>query len=236
LRPLLPAGLDCATVRFVSDDLELLRAWGEGDDQAGSVLVRRHFDTIARFFETKVEDNAADLIQRTFLACVRARDRAHEIEGFKAYLLAIARRQLMEHLRTKYRHAEHFQPLMVSVHDLGQTPSQAVAARQEGRLLLRALQRLPIEMQMTVELHYWEHLTEPQIAHVLDIPRGTVKSRLFRARELLREHIERLASSASLAESTLGGLDRWARELRDVIGTPSTPPDEGGDKSSGQKQ
>lgn len=220
----------------MSDDLELLRAWGEGDDQAGGVLVRRHFDTIARFFETKVEDNAADLIQRTFLACVRARDRAHEIDGFKAFLLTIARRQLIDHLRGKYRHAQHFEPLMVSVHDLGQTPSQAVAAREEGRLLLRALQRLPVEMQMTVELHYWEHLTEPQIAEVLEIPRGTVKSRLFRARELLREHIERLASSPSLAESTLGGLDRWAEELRDVIGTPDTPPAEDGGKGSGQKQ
>lgn len=220
----------------MSDDLELLRAWGEGDDEAGSVLVRRHFDTIARFFETKVEGDAADLIQRTFLACVRARDRAHEIEGFKAFLLTIARRQLFDHLRGKYRQAQRFEPLLVSVHDLGQTPSQAVAARQEGRLLLRALQRLPVEMQMTVELHYWEHLTEPQIAHVLEIPRGTVKSRLSRARELLRQHIERLASSPALAESTLGGIDRWARELRDVIGTPGTSSEEQGGTGSGQKQ
>ena len=52
---------------------------------------------------------------------------------------------------------------------------------------------------------------------MLEIPPGTVKSRLFRGRELLRGHLEELASSPQLLESTLGGLDRWARSLKDAI-------------------
>lgn len=210
----------------VADDLELLRAWGDGDDAAGNELVRRHFDALVRFFATKAEAVTADLVQRTFLASLRARDRAAEIGNYRAYVLGIARRQLYDHFRDKYRRDDRFEPLMTSVDDLGLSPSEAAAGRQEQRLLMRALQRLPLEMQITVELHYWEQLDEREIAGVLEIPRGTVKSRLSRARQLLRGHIERLAANASLAESTFGGLDRWARELRDAVGAAATDDDQ----------
>jgi RNA polymerase sigma-70 factor (ECF subfamily) len=207
----------------VDGDLELLRAWGDGDRAAGNELVRRHFDSVARFFQTKADQFAADLIQRTFLACVKARDRANEIDSFKAYLLGIARRQLLEHFRRCYREDKRLEHLETSVHDLGQSPSQAAAMREEQRLLLTALQRLPIGIQMAVELFYWEQLSEREIAHVLDIPRGTVKSRLFRGRELLRQHISELASSKGLMESTLRGLEGWAQALRDEMPKPPAP-------------
>jgi hypothetical protein len=54
-------------------DLALLEAWRGGDDVAGNRLVRRHFSTISRFFRNKVPDQRADLMQRTFLACVESR-------------------------------------------------------------------------------------------------------------------------------------------------------------------
>jgi RNA polymerase sigma-70 factor (ECF subfamily) len=201
----------------VTDD-ELLRAWAEGDETAGNQLVRRHFATVARFFQSKVDNAATDLIQRTFLGCLRARERVDRIESFRAYVLGIARRQLLEYLRQTHREAHKLELMELSVHDLGVTPSEVAAMREEQRLLLSALQRLPLEIQMAVELFYWEQLPEKEIALVLDIPQGTVKSRLSRGRELLRKHLGELAGSPAQLESTMKGLESWARAVRGGIG------------------
>lgn len=206
-------------------DHELLQAWGEGDAAAGNQLVRRHFDSVARFFRGKVDEGAADLIQRTFLGCLEARHRIADVASFRAYLLGIARHQLMEHLRKRHREEQRLRRMEISLHDLGETPTRAIAMREEQKVLLAALRRLPLGIQMALELSYWEQLSEKEIASVLDIPQGTVKSRLFRGREMLRTHIAELAQSPALLESTLAGLDRWARSLRDAMSDPpSSPP------------
>lgn len=204
----------------MGDDLELLRAWSEGDQAAGNQLVRRHFDSVARFFQSKVDAPAtvADLIQRTFLGCVRARERADAITSFRAYALGVARRQLLEHFRQHHREAKRLELLETSVHELGESPSQVAALREEQKFLLAALQRLPLEIQMAVELHYWEQLPEREIAEVLEIPQGTVKSRLSRGRELLRKHVGDVVATPQQLESTMQGLETWARSLRRTMG------------------
>lgn len=108
-----------------------------------------------------------------------------------------------------------------SGHELGETPSQVVAMREEQRFLLVALQRLPLEIQMAVELHYWEQVPEREIAEVLEIPQGTVKSRLFRGRELLRKHLGDVIATPEQLESTMHGLETWARSLRRSMGRSS---------------
>jgi RNA polymerase sigma factor (sigma-70 family) len=208
------------TVDIVLDDLELLRAWGEGDKAAGNQLLRRHFDSVARFFQSKIDAPAviADLIQRTFLGCVRAKDRVESIASFRAYVLGIARHQLLEHFRQHHREAQRLELLEASVHELGETPSQIAALREEQRFLLAALRRLPLEIQMAVELFYWEQLPEREIAEVLEIPQGTVKSRLSRGRELLRKHLGDVAATPEQLTSTMQGLETWARALRKAMG------------------
>jgi len=212
----------------MAEDLELLRAWAEGDATAGNQLVRRHFDSVARFFQSKVDTAATDLVQRTFLGCLAARERAAHIVSFRAYVLGIARRQLLEYFRQRHREAHRRELLELSVSELGETPSAIAAMRQEQRFLLEALRRLPLEIQMAVELHYWEQLPEKEIAAVLDIPPGTVKSRLFRGRELLRKHLGDIAASPEQLESTIGGLERWARAVRHDIGRGPLPSDGAG--------
>ena len=196
-------------------DFELLAHWRGGDAAAGNRLLRRHFQTVHRFFRNKVDGDIDDLIQRTFLGLVEALPRFQERAQFKTFLLAVARNHLLlffrERARLKQRDAED-----VSVHDLGvvDAPSGVIALREEQQLLLIALRRLPLALQITVELFYWEELPIADIAVVLEIAEGTVKSRLGRARAMLREHIEALAQSPTLARNTLTGFDAWAARLK----------------------
>jgi RNA polymerase sigma factor (sigma-70 family) len=203
----------------VTSDLELLAAWRSGDEVAGDTLVRRHFPIIYRFFANKVGRGIEDLVQRTFLKCVESRERIPD-EGFRAYLLGISKHQLFHHFRREQRHGDRVELGEFTVDGLNQSPSGMMAGREQQRLLLRALRRIPLDFQMTLELFYWEELGINEIAAALEVAPGTVKSRLSRARELLRAQLEAIAASPELAESTVGELENWARSLRDLVGQP----------------
>jgi RNA polymerase sigma factor (sigma-70 family) len=197
------------------DDAALLTRWRAGDLPAGGALVRRHVGALERFFRGKTAD-LADLVQQTLAACVRARDRVPEGLHFRAYLLGIARNVLLHDLRRRGRKPE---PDALDEHAVAGpselSPSRVVAVRDERRLLLRALRRLPFELQWVIELHYWEGMRQDDVAAVLDVPPGTIKSRLSRAKKLLRAQIEALADDPALRASTVDDFERWARELAD---------------------
>ena len=97
------------------------------------------------------------------------------------------------------------------------TPSALAAAQEEHRLLLQGLRRLPLELQISLELHFWEGMSGRELAEVLDVSEGTVRSRLRRAKEQLARHIDELTQDAALVESTLTNLDRWATSLREQL-------------------
>jgi RNA polymerase sigma-70 factor (ECF subfamily) len=198
-------------------DEELYRAWCDGDRMAGDQLFRRHFDAVYRFFRRKVrEDAAEDLTQGAFVACTAARERFRSDSTFRTFLFAIARNLLFKHYRdTANRPNADFS--VTSLHDVGPGPSMLLVERHEQRLLLEGLRRIPFELQVALELHHWEAMTGPELAEVLGIPEGTVRSRLRRAREALRVELEALATSPEVLDSTLTDLDRWAASLRDVI-------------------
>lgn len=200
--------------------MELLEAWRAGDNDAGSRLLRRHFRTLFRFFRSKVSTGAEDLVQQTMLACA---DGVHRFRGeasFKTYLLAIARTQLLMHLRKHARKGKQLVELETSVADVlgSPSPSVMVAGKDEQRLVLRALRHIPIDLQIAVELHYWEEMRIDDIAVVIGVPSGTVKSRLNRARRLVREWIMQVEEvPAALRETTAGDVESWARSLRERL-------------------
>jgi RNA polymerase sigma factor (sigma-70 family) len=201
-----------------STDLELLVRWRAGDRAAGDELFERHFTGLFRFFRSKIEDAAAeDLTQATFLACVAGRESFRAESSVRTYLFAIARNQLLMHFRKRTR-AERVLVLdSVSVAELGASPSEKLGASEEQRLLLSALRRIPIDFQIAIELYYWEGLPVAELALVLEIPEGTVRSRLTRARERLATVMAEIAESPALAQATISGFERWARELRDAL-------------------
>ncbi len=176
----------------MTDDLELLRAWHAGDRGAGSQLLRRHFDSLHRFFASKVGDEAEDLIQNTLLACVTYIDKVAAAASFRAYLFTIASNQLYTHLRKRSGSPIDF--TATSAVDLGLTPSAIVATLEADRLLAVALRRLPLELQIVLELGYWEDLSASEIATVLELPLGTAKSKIRKAKQLLAKELERLSN------------------------------------------
>ncbi len=212
----------------MAEDRDLLERWRAGNKEAGSQLLRAHFPTLARFFRGKVSESAlSDLIQRTMLGAVESRDRVPEGLPFRVYLLGIARRNLADYFRKGARSVRgRDMVLRRQVDPSVETPSKAIAATQEERILLAALRRLSLDLQIIVELFYWEELNTEEIGAVLDIPRGTVKSRLRRARAALEKQIEQVAETPELFQSTVQNLKHWAAGLRDQMAAAVVQEDE----------
>jgi RNA polymerase sigma factor (sigma-70 family) len=208
----------------VATDLELLEAWRAGDRKAGSDLFERHFDSICRFFANKVEREVEDLVQKTFIACVEGKDRFRGQSSFRTYLFGVAHNILRAHLRTKRRESDRFDLGITSVFDLGLSPTVLVAQHKEQQLTLQALRKIPVEHQIVLELYYWESMTAAELAAILEIPEGTVRGRIRRAKQLLEERLRELSESDALVESTISGLDSWARSLRERILPPDRDP------------
>ncbi len=197
------------------DDVALFEAWRDGDRGAGAELIRRHYDSVVRFFRTKTGAAADELVQQTFLACAEALGRYRGEAGFRAFLFGIARHKFYEHLRRRARHARVDADFGVtSVLDLDPGISTVAAERSAQRLMVAALQRIPAELQLVLELYYWEDLSVSELAEVLDVPAGTIKSRLHRGRKLLREAMEQVPAAEDDRRSVRSVIDGWAKDVR----------------------
>lgn len=180
-----------------ADDALLLANWREGDREAGTRLFRRHFAAVRRFFRNKVgAEDVEDLVQRSFAGLVESMPRFRGEASFRVLLFAIAHRQLYKFLRDRARHnARLVAELRVSsVQALGLSPSGVLAVAEEQELVQRALQRIRLEYQVVIELYYWEEIAAAEIAAVLGIQQGTVRTRLHRARAALDEELRLLRS------------------------------------------
>jgi RNA polymerase sigma factor (sigma-70 family) len=198
----------------VDDDRELLGRWRGGDAAAGSTLVRRHTAGLLRMFHGRVAA-PVDAVQEVLLGCVRSRDRVPDGLPFRVYLFGVARRVLLHELR---RTARRRSPEELDAEEVAggqQRPSEMIAEAQARRRLSRALHGLPHELQVVVMLHYWEGFRMHEVAAACEIPEGTVKSRLSRARALLREALAREVSDPAELQATLAGLETWARALQE---------------------
>ncbi len=192
------------------DDKELLRAWREGDRRAGSELFSRHFDELYGFFRNKVSsgDLAEDLVQQTMLACVRNRDGFRGDSSFRTYLFTVARSRLIDLYRRRGRSDA---PDGVSaLIDPGQSPSTWFRAGERKQQLLAALAKLSFDHQLALELHYVQGFKGPELAEVLGVPEGTVRSRLRRARAALVQQINELSETGIGDADIQTDLESWA--------------------------
>ncbi len=200
-------------------DEALLQAWQRGDKAAGTELFDRYFHVVSRFFRNKVDRGIDDLIQATFLRLLEARDGFRGDGTFRGFVLGIAFNVLRNHYYTKRVDAERVDLGVVSVHDLAPRPSEALAARAEARLLLEGLRRIPVEHQVLLELYFWEPLGAPEIAAMLGVPVGTIRTRIRRAKQLLEIELGKLTTDAAVLNTTIDDLEGWARRVREGFDT-----------------
>lgn len=173
------------------DDAALLEAWRTGDRRAGTLLVERHFVALYRFFRSKVSSDIDDLVQQTVMGCLEARESFRGEACFRTLLFRIARRRLYDHFRARRRLAI-IDFTISSVLALGTTPSAALQRRDMVSLVREALQELPVDDQMLIELRYWEDMSTEQLAEVFEVAVGTIKSRQSRARARLLDRLREL--------------------------------------------
>jgi RNA polymerase sigma-70 factor, ECF subfamily len=199
------------------DDRALIEAWRAGDTEAGRALFARYYKAVTRFFINKISDRdaAADLVQRTFLAAVESAETFRGAGSFRSFLFTIAHRQLYRYFGSKHPAGEADE--YRSVVDLQPSPPSMLDEQRESRLLLEALQRLPLPYQVVLELCFWEDMTGTEIAVSLELPVGTVRTRLRRGKQLLLSTIERLARQPGTRGPTETDLASWAKNIRDAL-------------------
>ncbi len=150
-----------------------------GEREAVGELVRGWHPAVWGFVRRMVgrDDIADDVSQEVWLAVVRGLPRLREPEGFAAWVFTIARRRVVDQLRSQY--VEHGQP------PVGDEPD--VADEVVDRVdVMRLVDRLPVVEREVLVLFHLEDLSLEECAEVLGVPVGTVKSRLYRARRLMR--------------------------------------------------
>ena len=203
----------------------MLAQWAAGDRQAGAELFDRYFSAISRFFRHKVSGTLQeqdDLVQATFTACLSAAPRYRAEGSVRAFLFSIAYNVLRRHYDNRARDAR-VDFGTVSIHDLAPGPSTAMGRQAEIAILIAAMRKLPVELQTALELRYWEETTVAEIAVVLELPVGTVKSRLRRARTLLRQLIEAVLDQDRDAFNTGRGGAPNAEAVAEAVMAALTP-------------
>lgn len=192
---------------------EDLRGWARGDAKASERFVTRHYDAIVRFFQTKAGPAAEDLVQTTFLRCGEHAGRWSGAGSPRAFLFGVARNVLLEHYRHKARQPDvDFRESALL--DLNAGVATLAGQRESQRALVRGLQMVPVESQILLELFYWEGVSVKEMASMLDVPVGTVKSQLHRARGQLRDVVERLPPALGERESVRMLVADWLEQVQ----------------------
>lgn len=188
------ATIDLRPERDPRLDQDLWNRWTGGDAGAGRQLSRRMLPVLRSFFASKIlAADVEDLVQQVWLELgetIRRRKLPELTASVRAYLLGIARHVLFRHLSRRTRD-ERIDPVTSSIAVLEPSLSQAVGRQLQAQRMLRALHRLPLDIQVLLELRYVQELTTPEIAVLYEIPDGTAKSRLARARRLLDDELKR---------------------------------------------
>ncbi len=166
------------------NDLETARKIADGDPQTMESFVHEHYAFVLRFMRhlTRRIEDAEDLTQQTFL---KVRCQVGSFKGqssLRTWLHRVAFHEYT-HWKRRQRKTEHLSPTLAR-HEPG------FAACLDAANLLDALHQLPAKHREAFLLHEVQELSLQDVAKVLGKPVGTVKSRLFHARKLLRDALE----------------------------------------------
>ena len=167
-------------------DEELMLKAADKDKNAFSLLVMRNQEKLVNFFR-KMGDysHAEDLAQETFVRLYNYRDKYQPKAKFKTFLFLMARYRWMDHCRHLDR-KKKASDILEQEHEMIY-PTTGDDLQDIHYRAVEALGRLSNEMREVVVLNIYQGLKYAEIAEVLEVPLGTVKSRMFKAMAKLQE-------------------------------------------------
>jgi RNA polymerase sigma-70 factor (ECF subfamily) len=176
-----------------AEDVELIQRYLEGDVSAFDELMRAHEDRVFGVCMRMMRDREAalDATQDTFLTVFRKADRFQAEAAFSTWLYRVAVNTCYDHLRRMRR--RRTEPMPESHDPTDQGTDSALSSVELRPAVEAALMELSPEFRAAIVLVDMHGLSLEQAAHALDVPTGTIKSRLFRARRHLSGILGNLA-------------------------------------------
>jgi RNA polymerase sigma-70 factor (ECF subfamily) len=197
-------------VSKTENDIELVNRVKSGDTAAFDFLVIKYQRRVIRLLSRIVRDPAEveDIAQESFLKAYRAIEQFRGDSAFytwlyriavntaKNYLFSRGRRPIpISDLNTNSEDGESFD--LQAVSDTSETPEGVMLGMQIAEAVNRAVEKLPKELSMAVSLREMDGLSYEEIAEVMNCPIGTVRSRIFRAREAISEELRPLLDNSA---------------------------------------
>lgn len=182
----------------------MVRGARDGHEAALRELVRRYERPVFSLIYRMVRDRALaeDLAQETFIKVLNAIKTYKPEYKFSSWIFKIANNAAIDHLRRRQldtmsldgspsaRSPEEMLASAPQLGDRGESPLQEIESRELGLAIERAISRLRPEYRSCILLRHVEGHSYEEIAQMLDLPLGTVKTYIHRARNELREHLE----------------------------------------------
>ena len=187
------------------DDVQLVRASQQGDQEAFAVLVQRHQRHIFNLSWRMLQDDedAGEITQEIFLAAWQGLPAFRGEARFSTWLHRIAYRCCLQQLERRKRERSLHSAIQAEQHLEGVHQEKQVEdileQRDQQAIVREQLELLPARYRIVLILRHFQEMTYEEMADILSLPVGTVKTHLFRARNLLKERLlaQRLCVPAS---------------------------------------
>jgi RNA polymerase sigma-70 factor (ECF subfamily) len=176
---------ECVLPGIVTADDVLEREFGERLRESSSLAFRVAYGVLRH------REDAEDVAQEAFVRAHRSLSQLRDRERFRAWLVRMTWRLAIDRLRTEKRRA--IREMAVET-ERGVTAEQLASAQERARRLWAAIDELPEKLRIAIVLASIEGHDVAEVGRLLDIPEGTVKSRLFLARKQLAEKLQCLAN------------------------------------------
>ncbi len=182
-------------------DYEIVKRAVLGEEKAYSQLTKRYWDSIFHKMLNMVHnrEDANDLTQEAFAKAFDKLTSYTPRFAFSTWLFKIAINNCIDHIRKKRLHllsiddkveGEGSQDYSFSLKSNSLDPEQTFIRTQKVKQMRKVLRRLNHKYRLMIELRFFEDLSYEEISRELEIPLGTVKAQLFRAKELLSNMLE----------------------------------------------
>lgn len=174
------------------DEPEMIRRARQGESPAWTALMRQHQEPIFRYAYLLMgdADEAEDIVQETFVRAYRALERFDTQRPMRPWLLRIAANLASNRRRSLGRYFSALQRLFLQEKPDQKSVEQQSSQAGRAHQVWEAVQQLKPADAQVIYLRYFLDLSTDEVAQTLNVPAGTVKSRLHRASDRLRQVIE----------------------------------------------